>query len=343
MPDAQHGYRIHRWDSDPTWEEFPIREPDENEVLVKVEACGIGLTVLNCIRGDLSDDERLLPRVPGHEIVGRVVKAGPGEGSSIVGRRVVAYFYLVCGECDECLASHEPRCRNLAGWVGVHRDGGYAPFATLPARNAIPVPEELDPIAASVVPDAVATPVHVCFDRAGISPGQRVAVIGAGGGIGIHLVQVARLCGGEVVGLDATDPKLAALEELGVPAVDSSDFDVLALRWQGDPPDVVIDLLGSEPSLSWSVEALAAGGRLVVLTTFPGVGVTLEPRRLVLRETAVLGSKYASRAEVAIAADLVARGLVRPVIGTQVGPADVLKLHDQVRSGQLLGRGAVRW
>lgn len=343
MTEVQLGYRIHGWGSEPIWEEFPRPEPAENEVLVEVEACGVGLTVLNCIRGDLSDDERLLPRVPGHEIVGHVVEAGPGEGSGLVGRRVVAYFYLVCGACDACIGGQEPRCRNLGGWIGVHRDGGYAPYVTLPARNAIAVPEELDPVAATVVPDAVATPVHVCLRRAGIRPGERVAVIGAGGGVGIHMVQVARLCGAEVVGLEVADAKLARLEELGIKSVQSGDFDALARSWPGAPPDVVIDLLGSEASAGWAVDALGQGGKLVVLTTFPGVATPVEPRQLVLGELSILGSKYASRADVVVAADLVTRGRVRAIVGAEVVPADVLSLHEALRSGQLLGRGALRW
>ena len=345
--DSQHGYRVHRWGGDLQWEEFPRPVAGPGEVLVAVEACGIGLTVLNCVNGDLADDPGLLPRVPGHELVGRVAEVGAAVDRSLLGRRVVAYFYLACGACPPCVAGQDSRCLALAGWVGVHRDGGYAPWTVLPARNAVPVPDGLDPVAATVVPDAVATPVHVCGSRAGVGPGDRVAVIGAGGGVGIHMAQVARLRGADVAGLDVRDDKLAELERLGVTPVASQDFAALdPARWPGSwggGPTVVIDLLGTPASLRWSLEALAMGGRLVVLTTFRGRAAELDPRALVFKEASVLASRYASRAEVALAAALVASGRVRPVVGRTVAPAEVPAVHEQLRDGTLVGRGAVIW
>lgn len=339
MAREQHGFRIHAWGSEPVWEAFPRPRPARDEVLIQVEACGVGLTVLNCIRGDLADDRAALPRVPGHELVGRVIDAGPGEGTVLIGRRVVAYFYLSCGRCSPCLAGSEPRCDVLAGWVGVHRDGGYAPFATLPAFNAIPVPDELDPIAATVIPDAVATAVHVCTRRARVTSGDRVVVIGAGGGVGIHTVQVARANGGLVVAVEADATKWDALAELGTRPAGPSDLE----RGSVDPADVVIDLVGAPATLAAAVDVLAPGGRLVVVTTFRDATSVLDPRRLVLGELEILGSKYASRSEVDDAAALVRSGTVTPVIGRAVEPTAVGELHAALRSGSLLGRGAIRW
>jgi propanol-preferring alcohol dehydrogenase len=231
---------------------------------------------------------------------------------------------------------------NLAGFVGVHRDGGYAPNVVLPAGNAIPIPESLDPIAATVIPDAVATPVHVAT-RAKIGKDDRVAVIGAGGGVGIHMVQVAKLASPHVVGLDVNEPKLAAIESHGVRAIDSTDLTGLGAVFDNGPPTVIVDLLGSEPSAAWSVEALASGGRVVVLTTFRNRPLPIEYRRLVLGEISLLGSRYATKAEVGTAASLVETGRVRPVIGEAVGPATLLDLHTRLRAGELVGRGALSW
>ena len=342
---SQWGYRIHEWGSVPTWEEFALTTPGDGEVRVAVEACGVGLTVLNCIDGHLDDDPALLPLVPGHEFVGRVVEAGPGVDAGLVGRRVVAYFYLACGWCSLCLAGQGSRCANLAGMVGVHTDGGYAPSAVLPAANAIPVPDDLDPVAATVVPDAVATPVHVCASRARVTPADRVAVIGAGGGVGAHMIQVAQVYGGRVVGLDRSDEKLELIASFGVQPVRSDDFSALDARswWSEGPPTVIIDLIGTASSLGWSAESLAMGGRLVVLTTFPDRRLELDPRDMVFRELSVLASRYAGKAEVDLAARLVASGRVRPAIGQVVEPSDLLGLHDALRQETLMGRGALDW
>jgi propanol-preferring alcohol dehydrogenase len=342
---SQRGLRVHTWGTDPAWDELPRPAPGPGEVLVQVEACGVGLTVLNCINGNLGDDPALLPRVPGHELAGRVVELGPGAPARLEGRRVVAYFYLACGACRWCWSGRQPRCERLAGFVGVHRDGGYAPFAALPAANVIEVPDELDAVAATVVPDAVATPVHVCGTRAQLRPTDRVVVIGAGGGVGAHMVQVAALHGAGVVGFDRGDRKLEVIEGLGVRAVDSSDFAAVDGDglWTVGPPTAVIDLLGTADSLGWATANLAPGGRVVVLTTFPDRGGVLSPRELVFAEASVMGSRYASKAEVATAAELVASGRIRPVIGATTGPDDVVDLHTALRDGALTGRGALVW
>lgn len=337
------GYRIHRWNGELVWESMAEPNPGPDEVVVEVEACGIGLTVLNCIAGNLADERASLPRVPGHELVGRVTEAGENASRELVGRRVVAYFYLFCGSCRACRDGREQRCADLAGWIGVHTDGGYAPRTALPARNVVAVSEDLDPVWGTVVPDAVATPIHVTH-RAGIGPDDRVAVIGAGGGVGAHMVQVARLAGSEVAGLEVGEDKLALVADLGAFPVASPDFTQLSSDVvNGRPPTVVVDFVGTEGSLAWGGRALSQGGRFVALTTFPGRSWDLSPRQLVFGELAFLGSRYATRDEVSEAAEMVTTGRVRPVIGRVVGPGEISSVHDDLRRGELSGRGAVDW
>jgi propanol-preferring alcohol dehydrogenase len=159
------------------------------------------------------------------------------------------------------------------------------------------------------------------------------------------MVQVARVLGADVAGLDVVPEKLDYLErELGVRAVPSPDFAAVELPpgWSGRP-DVVVDLLGTAASLRWGLDHLAPGGRLVTLTTFPGVDFPVSPRELVFREAAILGSRYASRHEIALAARLVVEGRVRPVVGRREPVERVTAIHDDLRTGRLLGRGALVW
>jgi propanol-preferring alcohol dehydrogenase len=157
------------------------------------------------------------------------------------------------------------------------------------------------------------------------------------------MAQVARLHGAGVAGLDVSDEKLAFLEqELGIPAVDSSDFDTVALPGAfGDRADVIVDFVGTEASSGWAVSRLAPNGRLVLVNTFRDRAFSLDPRLLVESQTRVLGSRYASRREIGEAAELVASGRVRPVIGRRVGLDEVASVHDDLRRGTLLGRGAL--
>jgi D-arabinose 1-dehydrogenase-like Zn-dependent alcohol dehydrogenase len=324
--------------------ERPRPVPGAGEALVRVEACSIGLTVLNCIRGDLGADDANLPRVPGHEIVGELAAVGSGVDPARVGERVMAYFYLCCGACRRCLEGPESLCERLAGVIGVDRDGGYAEYAALPARNLLGLPAGVRAADATAIPDAVATPVHVA-GRARIRPGDRVAVTAAGGGVGVHMVQVARLWGADVAGLEVVPEKLRFLEEeLSIRVVRSTEFEAVELpaEWEGKA-DVVVDLLGTRASLSWAAGALAPGGRLVVLTTFRDVDFTVSPRDLVFVQATIIGSRYASRAELLTASRLVASGRVRPVVTRVVGADGIDAVHDALRRGELVGRGAVEW
>ena len=339
------GLRLHEWGGTLRWEEMPIPKPAGGEVLVRVRACGVGLTVLNCMRGELGNQPDDLPRVPGHEVIGTIAEVGEGVSRERLGEQVFAYFYLCCGECGHCRAGNESMCERLAGNLGVHRDGGYAPWAAIPALNALPLPTGLDPVVATTIPDAIATPVHVAR-RAAIHMGDRVAVVGAGGGVGVHMVQVARVRGADVVGLEVDAAKLRFLsDDLRIAVSDSSDFDAVVLpeHWGSGGPDVVVDLLGTEASLAWGLRTLAPEGRLVTLTTFRGVSIPLSPREIVFRQISIIGSRYAARNELRMAAAMVADGRVRPVVGRQVGPSDIDSLHDDLRSGRLLGRGALVW
>jgi hypothetical protein len=140
--------------------------------------------------------------------------------------------------------------------LGVHRPGALAEKACLLSRNLVPLPEHLDPVDATIVPDALVTPVQV-RQRAGIGPGDRVAVLGAGGGVGVHMVQVARLAGASLVGLDVVPATLSALaDRLGIPALDASDLERVRLlgRWR-DAADAVVDLVGSPTTLAWSTRS----------------------------------------------------------------------------------------
>jgi propanol-preferring alcohol dehydrogenase len=339
------GFRIHQWGGPLRWESFDVPDPAASDVRVRVEACGIGLTVLNCIRGDLANDAARLPRVPGHEIVGRIEAIGSDVTSLSVGQRVMAYFYLVCGACEACRSGNDSLCRNLAGWIGVHRDGGYAPYAVLPARSLVPLPHDIPAAQATAIPDAIATPLHVCRTRARIAPGDRVVVIGAGGGVGIHMVEMAALFGGRVAGLEASESKFDAIRRMGGAPVVSRSFDDVDVRRAlgDDTATVVIDLLGTRASLTWGMKALALGGRLVVLTTFRDVDVVMSPRDIVLRELTILGSRYASKAELAESASLVAAGKIHPVVSQVVPPDGIEQVHRALQDGSLIGRGAVAW
>jgi propanol-preferring alcohol dehydrogenase len=328
--------------------EVPTPEPGPGEVLVKVKACGVGLTVVNACTGQMGGTTGpMRNRIPGHEIAGEVAENGPGAGQFKPGDRVLAYFYLTCDRCKWCRRGRNPLCDNFRGYVGRDVDGGYAEYVKLPENSLFALPDGIDDVAATTIADAIGTPVHVCGPRANIQPGERVMVVGAAGGVGIHMLQVAKLHGAELIAVDLDDAKLERTREYGADHLVNLEglgadaaTEVVRQATAGQGVDVVIDMVNSSDTLRWGYDLLGKGGRLVNLGTRPGVELSLWPATLVQKEVTVSGSRYHSKAEYMQAIDLVRQGKVRPVVSRTVPLEGVQAMHEELLAARFFGRGA---
>src|SRR5262245_28655075 len=119
--------------------EVPRPSPGENEVLIRVQACGVCRTDLHVVEGDLPQH---LPQVtPGHQVVGEIAELGSDvRGFSVADRVGVAWLRWTCGECRFCRAGRENLCER-AQFTGYHADGGYAEYAVVPEAFAYPIPD----------------------------------------------------------------------------------------------------------------------------------------------------------------------------------------------------------
>lgn len=320
----------------------PVAGP--GEAVARVMTCGSGLTIQHVKAGRRPAQ---FPRIIGHEITGEIVALGAGVTSLAVGDAVTAYFYLNCGHCRWCLANLEPLCGNLAGNVGIECDGGYAEYIRLPAHVFIKLPDGVDykahPAEIGVITDALATPYKV-LRRARIKAGETVAVFGAGGGVGIHQVMMAKWAKARVIAVDIASAKFDACRRAGADeTVDASAYDVAEVLidlTHGEGVDVAIDYVSSARTLEAAAHALGRRGRLV---TLGGAGQTfhVSARDLLLKEQDILGSRYVTRGEILETFDLVKRREVWPLV-TEIRPlAEAEALHERVERGEVIGRAAV--
>jgi len=314
---------LHEWGGPLKLEEVPIPKVGSREALVKVRACGIGLT-LNWLRqGKMGGS---VPRIIGHEVAGEVVEIGKQVTKVKVGERVCVYFYLTCGTCEFCRKNRETLCRNFRGYVGAAIDGGYAEYVKLPEENLLPIPDELSFEEAAIIPDAIGTPLHALRERAQVRPPDTVIVVGAGGGVGIHAVQMAKLCGGWVIAVDTSDEKLAKTRELGADAVindSKEDFVEKAKRLTGGKGvDVVIDFVCTTDTLNKGIRSLDRGGRLICMAegrTDPGEAtLAVPPGYIVYNELVLTGSRCITKQELAESIEVVRQGRIKPVITEEV-------------------------
>lgn len=319
--------------------DVPARGPGPGEVLIGVAACGVGLTLERARTGDLGGSA---PRIVGHELGGTVLEAGPGAGAWEPGDRVTASFYLTCGSCPSCADGHETLCENWGGFVGVHADGGLADAVVLPARSLVRVPDPVSLAEAAIAADAIATPYRALTGRVSIRPGQSVAVIGAGGGVGVHMVAMARALGARVVGIERDPAKLAQLPAHGCDLTfDPGDDPGWASRLVeelGTRADVCVDMVATRSTLANGVGLLNRSGTLLIVGYQGGVTFELDPRPFVLDEVVVTGSRYATRADIAAALDLVAQGRVKPVIGARFPLTQVAEAYRVMQANEAFGR-----
>ena len=325
-------------------EERPDPNPGIGEAVMRVRAAGVGLTLVNMRLGRMGGS---LPRVMGHELAGEIVATGEGVTDLSVGQRCAVYFYLTCGRCRRCRGGRETLCEEFAGYVGAHRDGGFAEYVCLPAGNFLPIPDGLSDEAAAVAVDAVNTNWHCMRERARIGPHDTVLLIGAGGGVGIHGVQVARLFGARVIAADVSGEKLDLARRWGAEeAIDVSEVDDVAAEARrltgGRGVDAAVDYVGHGETFRAAIDSLATAGRAVVI----GVGTgeaSFDPSILVRTEQTITGSRHSTRAETIETMALMARGLVEPVIGMRAPFDEAETIFDALNDRTLLGRGALTY
>ncbi len=307
-----------------------VPRPGPGDVLVQVAACGMNNTDINTRVGWYSravtsatgsegfseadpDDSGWgrsglsFPRIQGADIAGVVVSAGEGADAGLLGHRVLI---------DPWLRDRDrPGDRELAGYLGSERDGGFAEYCTVPGENVYPVSTELSDIELASFACSWSTAEHM-LQRSGLGPGATIAVPGASGGVGSALVQLAKRHGARVVAV-AGQSKLAAVSDLGADAVvarESSDVVAAAIEANGGTFDVVADIVGGDSFGGW-LEGLNRGGCYVTSGAIAGPIVELDLRTLYLKDLQLHG---ATVYEPAVFADLVGyieRGEVRPVVG----------------------------
>jgi propanol-preferring alcohol dehydrogenase len=319
--------------------ELAVPVAGAGEVLLRVRACAVDRFDLAIRAG--GRERAALPHVLGHEIAGEVVGMGPNVVGWPIGTRVAATLYLVCGTCRWCLRGRETICENFGGHVGVNIWGGYAEYAVLPARNLVRVSDAIDFPAASILANAVGTPFHALTARMDVSPGERLVVTGAGGGVGLHAVQLGRTLGAAVAAVDLGAEKAAAALQYGAEiAIDPTvtDLGEAVREWtDGRGADAVLELVGPA-TMPATLASLAKGGRMVIVGSHTGSTWNIDPGLIYRNEWEIRGSRNVSSDELATVIDLVTRGLIKPVVAGTYPLEEAEVLHERVRTGSVIGR-----
>ena len=318
--------------------DVPMPELRPRDVLVRVLACGFCHHDYLAMRGVL---RRGVKRrvVLGHEIAGEVEACGPSVVGLSPGDRVVSLLTNACGACAMCTRGREHRCLRGHG-IGHSIDGGFAEYVAVSEHSLVALPPEADPLTACLYACPIGVALHALRDVGGLQPGETVVVTGAGGGLGVHAVQVALACGANVIAVTTSAGKEERLAALGAQALHAPDLDfgelVQALT-DDRGADVVLNTLGAAAfRASW--DALGQYGRMLMVGDVTGEPVSFRPAELLFKDLRIAGVSGVSRRQLEDAARMAADGLVRPVVSHVLPLERVMDAYRLVAERRSFGR-----
>ena len=315
----------------------PTPHPGDDEVLIRVRACGIDGTDLKLCKG--SGYAPKLPFIMGHEFTGEVVKLGPNVNDFAVGDRVLPYIFV--SPLARAGQKHRDQMDpDLMGVIGIDGfPGGYAEYVCVPAAQLFHLPQSISWEDGAVLCDGALTAYHA-VDRAQILPGQRVAMIGVGG-VAAYALQFVALAGAETLALDRVQAKLDWAQTL------ASGVRTSLVDADTSPPsnaglaDCVLDFVGNAATFALGRQLLDRNGRYV----FVGYGedsITVSPKDMSRSQMTILGTRGGSRDDLAAVIELAANERIVSAVTDRYALDDVNDALQSLSQGQILGRCVLR-
>ena len=278
------------------WEvDAPVAGP--GEVLVRVRAASICGSDLGIYDFTLAYSGMMLPVVMGHEFSGVVEAVGKDVKGFAVGDRVLSRSVVSCGECRFCVAGMDNLCES-SSLFGIHQDGGFAEYISVPRGLLYPIPEGMSFEEAALV-EPLSNAVHFVNDLTPVEPGDFAVVLGIGP-IGLFSAQLLRLAGAEVLvtGISVDTERFEIAGRLGLEAVNVDEVDPVDLvmeRTSGRGADVAFVAVGAPSAVHQAVRLVRKRGHITVVGIFPGdVAV---PMTTVVRREITLAGAYDARAD----------------------------------------------
>ena len=289
---------------------IPVPRLGSEDVLVDVKACGICGSDIHIVYEGVTPTA-YTPITLGHEPSGVIEKVGSEVTDWKTGDRVTVNPFLTCGKCINCLSGNSQICLSRRV-IGIHAEGGLAEFLKVPAKNLVRLPQPIPFDQGAIIADAVATPFHAITKRGNLQAGEKVAVFGCGG-LGIHGVQIARICGASlVIAIDTIDQTLDRGRKVGADVIVNPrrENSVQKIReiTGGMGVDLALEFIGHRETIEQAIGCVRTGGRAVIVGLGPENIVLPPPTAFVRTELSFLGSYGSTNLEIQNVVDLLAIG-----------------------------------
>ncbi|WP_394772543.1 alcohol dehydrogenase AdhP [Mucilaginibacter sp.] len=335
IPKKMKAAVIHEFGKPLQIEEMPVKEPGENQILVKVITCGVCHTDLHACEGDWPVKPKL-PLIPGHEALGYVVALGHGvknvKEGDIVG---VPWLFSACGCCDFCITGWETLCETQQNG-GYSVDGGFAEYVTADSRYVAHFPPNINFTDMAPIICAGVT-VYKGLKETEAKPGEWVAISGIGG-LGHLAVQYAKAMGLHVAAIDIADDKLELAKSLGAElTVNAKEQDPGAFlkKETGGMHGVLVTAV-SPIAFKQGISALRRKGT-IALNGLPKGSFDLPIFETVLNRYTVRGSIVGTRKDMQEAISFALEGKVKATVhSTKLD--NINDVFDEMKKGEIQGR-----
>jgi propanol-preferring alcohol dehydrogenase len=332
---------LHAFKTPLALEDVPRPEPNDDEVLIEVEVCGVCHSDLHVANGDWKQFAGIVkkPLILGHEIVGRVLERGSAVQGVQVGERVgVPWLQWTCGQCEFCREGSENLCMRQR-ITGVMVDGGYAEFAKAPASHVVKIPETLSSEQAAPLLCAGVT-VHRALKPAKVLGGQRMAVFGVGG-LGHLAIQIGRAAGAEVVAIDVAEEKLALAKSLGAArALSITTSNVVQELRKSGGVHVAIVTSAAKSAYDMAFSCVRPSGTLLVVG-LPAQEISFPPVLMAASEIQVKASAVGTREDLREVLAMGAAGTLHCQVSAR-RLDEVAEVLAQLSRGEIRGRAVLR-
>ncbi len=312
-------------------EEIPDPTPAPGEVVVALRAAALNRRdVLIRSRPQMA---AMMPFIPGSDGAGVVAAVGAGRSRVKEGDEVVINPALAWGYSER---QPSPDFQILGGPT----NGTYATLIRIPADNVFPKPAHLSFEQAAAFPLAGLTAWRALISKAGLLPGERVFIPGAGSGVATFALQIARLAGARVYVTSHCYDKVQRALELGAEEAVNytcSDWPERIRQLAGGGVEVVLDSVGSA-TFNHGLDLLLPGGRLVTFGTTSGSSTGFEIRQLYHKHLSVLGTTMGSPQDFGEMLSAVGSGNIKPVIDRIFPLAEAGAAHEWLEQGEHFGK-----
>jgi NADPH:quinone reductase-like Zn-dependent oxidoreductase len=281
------------------------------------------------------------PHILGADAAGEIAAVGDGVQGFQVGERVVVNPSISCGECEACLAGKDNQCRR---WhlLGETISGTYAEFVSIPAVNALRIPEGFATRSAAAAALVFLTGWHSLITRGELRPGETVLIIGASGGVSTACIQIAKLTGATVFVVGSSAEKLDLAGNLGADVLidrsQAEDWSTAVFKANNRRGvDVVVDNVGAG-SLPLSMRAARKGGRILTVGNSGGPMFEIDNRFIFGKHLSILGSTMGTHRDFATVMGMVFAGKLQPVIDKEYPLRQAAEAQTRLESGSQMGK-----